>query len=275
MSSHAPHALLITGATGSIGTKLRTHLMSRGGFDLRLLCINPPGDPDVVTADLSHYDERWARHFQGVDTVIHLAGASSPLSDWAVVQRLIVDLSLNVYRAAATHGVKRIVLASSNWVVAGHRFTELRLTTHVPPAPINPYGSAKLFLERAGLELAARTGISFISLRIGYAQHAPGNVPGPHMEHGLWGQQMWLSDRDLCQGLERSALVPEVSTAVLNLMSDNPGMRWDIGETRRVIGFRPQDGHQAVNSEAAEEKARTTRVARETVERLRWLTGNW
>lgn len=275
MSGAATQTILITGATGSIGMKLRHHLTVVGGFGLRLLCINPIGDPAVVTADLAEYDEGWAQHFSGADTVIHLAGASSTRSDWETVRRLNIDLTLNVYRAAAAHGVKRIVFASSNWVVAGHRFTDLRLTTQMPAAPVNPYGASKLFLERAGLDLSVRTGISFIALRIGYSQHAPGNLPGPHMEHGVWGQQMWLSDRDLCQGLERAAVVPDVRSAVLNLMSDNPGMRWDIDETRRVIGFAPQDRHVAVSTAEGDEKDAARRVARQTVEQLDWLTGKW
>jgi hypothetical protein len=57
-----------------------------------------------------------------------------------------------------------------------------------------------------------------------------------------WGQLMWLSDRDFCQALERSVVAEGIGFAVLNLMSDNPGMRWDISETRRLIGYAPQDG---------------------------------
>ena len=34
--------ILITGATGSIGKKLRKHFASLDGFELRLLCLNPP-----------------------------------------------------------------------------------------------------------------------------------------------------------------------------------------------------------------------------------------
>jgi nucleoside-diphosphate-sugar epimerase len=130
--------------------------------------------------------------------------------------------------------------------MAGYRADEQRLTTSLPPWPVNPYGCGKLFGERGGRDLAARTGISFIALRIGYCQHAPGNVPGPHMELGLWGQQMWLSDRDLCHGVERAVLAEGVPFAILNLMSDNPGMRWDLDETRRVIGYAPSDGHHAI-----------------------------
>ena len=43
--------------------------------------------------------------------------------------------------------------------------------------------------------------------------------------------------------MERAILAKNVEFAVLNLMSDNPGMRWDIVETRAVIGYDPQDGH--------------------------------
>jgi NAD+ dependent glucose-6-phosphate dehydrogenase len=53
---------------------------------------------------------------------------------------------------------------------------------------------------------------------------------------------MWLSDRDLCNAMERGVLADGVGFAVLNLMSDNPGMRWDIDSTRRAIGYAPQDG---------------------------------
>jgi hypothetical protein len=118
---------------------------------------------------------------------------------------------------------------------------------------VNPYGASKLFGERAGRSLAERAGISVLALRIGYCQHSEGNRPGPHMLDGVWGQQMWLSDRDLCQGFERAVLAADIRFTVLNLMSNNPGMRWDIDETRRVLGYTPQDGHLAVAPEVTQD----------------------
>jgi NAD+ dependent glucose-6-phosphate dehydrogenase len=267
--------LLITGASGSIGMKLRTHFSSRTGVAMRLLCINPAKDPAVTSADLSRYDDAWAQRFAEVDTVIHLAGASSTTSSWEVVQALNVDLSLNVLRAAERYGVCRIVFASSNWVVAGHRFGTLPLTAEMPPAPVNPYGASKLCIERAGQDWSARTGKSFIALRIGYCQHSPGNIPGPHMEHGIWGQQMWLSDRDLCQAVERATSAPDIPFGVFNVMSDNPGMRWDIDSTRRSLGYQPQDGHMAVSTPAGQEHDRTARASRDVIDQLQWLSAKW
>jgi len=239
-------SILITGATGNLGSKLRSHFSRSGAYDLRLLCRNPDRDPGVTTADLGSYDEAWARQFADVDAVIHLAGDPSPRSSWASIQPLNIDLTLNVFEAARRHGAKRVIFASSNWVMAGYRFRTERLTTDLPPWPTNPYGHSKLFGERLGRSLAERRDLSVIAFRIGWCQKEPGNRPGTHMSMGSWGQQMWLSDRDLCQAMERAILADGIEFAVLNLMSDNPGMRWDIDETRKVIGYAPQDGHATI-----------------------------
>ncbi len=254
--------VVITGATGSIGRKLRAHFASLG-WTLRLLCLNPSGEREVQTADLSTYDESWARAFTGADAVIHLAGMPSPLATWEEAQRLNIDMTLHVARAARTHRARRIVFASSNWVMAGYRFGTERLTTGLPPRPLNPYGVSKLIGERIGASAAAE-GVSFIALRIGYAQHRPGNRPGAHMEYGSWGQLMWLSDHDLCHGMERAVLAEGIDFAVLNLMSDNPGMRWDIETTRRLIGYAPRDGAAAVLTDDIRRQEDAARRMRET-----------
>ena len=90
------------------------------------------------------------------------------------------------------------------------------------------------------------------------------------MLYGAWGQLMWLSDRDLCDAMERAVLAEGVGFAVLNLMSDNPGMRWDIDTTRRVIGYAPRDGAAAVVTDAIrrqEESARRMRELGQDLER--------
>ena len=57
---------------------------------------------------------------------------------------------------------------------------------------------------------------------------------------------MWLSNRDMAQLLER-ALVADADGwpggfALVNGMSDNAGMAWSLEATRRLLGYRPQDG---------------------------------
>jgi uronate dehydrogenase len=53
---------------------------------------------------------------------------------------------------------------------------------------------------------------------------------------------MWLSDRDLSTAMQRGVEAADIGFAVLNLMSNNPGMRWDIATTERVLGWTAQDG---------------------------------
>lgn len=234
--------VLITGATGNIGRKLRAHLTASGKYALRLLCLNPAQDPAVQTADLSRYDEVWAGHFAGVDSVLHIAADPSPRAGWGRIQALNLDLLLNVMAAAQRHGVRRVVFASSNFVVAGHRFASTPLTTSMEPAPINAYGASKLFGERVGKMFAERYGMSFIAFRIGVCQRAHDNRHGPWIPFGHWGQAMWVSDRDLCRAFEHAIDDATVRFGVYNLVSDNPGMRWDIEPLRRDLGFVPLDG---------------------------------
>jgi NAD+ dependent glucose-6-phosphate dehydrogenase len=262
--------VLITGAAGNIGTKLHAHF-SHLGWKLRLLDIDTHGDGAIQNADLAEWDDAWVTQFAGVDAVIHLAGNPSPAASWASVQRLNIDVTANVYEAAAAQGARRVVFASSNWVMAGHRPGQGTLTTDMEPYPINPYGVSKLVGERMGHSAHARRGLSVICFRIGYLQRGD-NQPGTHMGWGAWGQAMWLSNRDLCHAMERAVLDDHVGFAVLNLMSDNPGMRWDIQTTKRTIGYAPRDGAAPLLTKTIEQDERSANDLRQIAEKLEALT---
>jgi nucleoside-diphosphate-sugar epimerase len=234
--------VLITGATGNIGRKLWAHLGATGRHELRLLCLNPQGDPAVQTADLAVWDERWVEAFRGVDTVLHIAADPSPWASWGKIQRLNLDLLFNVLAAAQQQGVRRVVFASSNYVVAGYRFYDERLTTDMEPRPINAYGASKLVGERIGKMFAERYGLSFIAFRIGVCQRHNDNRHGPWIPFGYWGQAMWVSDRDLCRAFECAVEDAAIRFGVYNLVSKNPGMRWDLENLRQELGFEPVDG---------------------------------
>lgn len=258
--------VLITGAGGNIGSKLRAHFASLG-WTLRLLDIDPRGDDAIQAADLTDWNGNWQAQFANVDTIIHLAGDPSPRASWASAQRLNIDLTANVYEAAVVHGARRVVFASSNWVMAGHRPGQGPLTTEMEPYPINPYGVSKLVGERMARSMHASRGLSVICCRIGWVQRGD-NLPGPHMGAGDWGQAMWLSNCDLCHAMERAVLADGIGFAVLNLMSDNPGMRWDIETTKRTIGYAPRDGVRPTLTDAGAAAERNAHELRRSIERL-------
>jgi NAD+ dependent glucose-6-phosphate dehydrogenase len=249
---------VVTGSRGNLGGKLTAALRDR--YSLR--CLDVRGGDGAFTADLGSYDESWARQFRGAESVLHFAGAPLPTTPWADAHRGNIVATGNVLRASREHAVRRVIFASSNQIMAGYRFADVLVSTEMPPAPLNPYAVSKLFCEEAGRAFAAETGISFIALRIGNILPAE-NMPHPGMGIGIWGQQMWLSNRDFLDGVQAAIDVTDVPFAVLNLVSNNPGMRWDLSETKRVLGFFPKDGHVSVASAedvAEDEVARTARL---------------
>ncbi len=95
--------VVITGANGNLGRKLRAHF-ERLGWTLRLTDVSDGGDPAVLPADLSVWDERWVKTFADADAVLLLGGDPSPAASWPSIQRLNLDLPMNVYEAAARQG---------------------------------------------------------------------------------------------------------------------------------------------------------------------------
>ena len=234
-----PLTVVITGAAGHIGRKLRAHLAARGEYALRLIDREPRGDPEILAADLGTYDARWVRAFDGADAVVHLAANPEPLASWSELVGPNVDAPLNVFLAAAQHGVKRVVLASSVWAMASRIGTEGPVLADEPEPGANAYGATKLFAERIAKSFARTHGLSAVVLRVGHSRRDP-IEPGPPM--GTWEDAIWISNADLCQGLERAIRAEVSGCVVVNLTSANPGSPWSLAEARRWLGYEPHDG---------------------------------
>lgn len=236
--------VLITGVAGHLGRKLFDELEADPDCDVSGIDIRPVDHCNIHTADLTE-GKKWPHLFRGVDVVVHLAADREPTATWQSAITHNMDTTLTIYHNAVSMGVRRVVVASSNWIHGDKRFTDEILNGSTPPGPVNAYGMSKLFCERTGSYFAENYGLSVICLRIGWTQWTHDNKPGPHMAMGRWGQEMWLSDRDFLNGMRCAINAEDVGFAVVNLMSDNPGMRWDIRETRDVIGYVPMDGSSA------------------------------
>ncbi len=115
-----PRTVLITGACGNIGRKLRRAWADV--YDLVLIDrLDDPDDPEIITADLEILDDDWITHFHGVDTVVHLAANTDEHASWDDLIGPNLDVLANVFHAAALAGVERVVFASSNHVMGGRR----------------------------------------------------------------------------------------------------------------------------------------------------------
>jgi nucleoside-diphosphate-sugar epimerase len=234
-----PRTVLITGACGNLGAKLRAAWSEL--YDLVLVDVAaPPHDEDVIKVDLAELDDEWITCFHGVDTVIHLAGNPNEFATWEELERPNLDALANVINAAALAGVERFIFASSNHVMGGYRTLDMQITPDLPPRPDGPYGASKLMGERLGRSLARAFDMTFIALRLGWVQpglNRPDTLPDD------WARAMWLSNRDMVRLFE-SAVEAELDDrdfVVVNGMSNNRGSRWDLDATAELLDFDPED----------------------------------
>src|SRR5205814_5526110 len=105
--------VLITGATGDVGTHLSRELA--GKYKLRLSDKRPmkaPKGQSFVKADISKMPEAM-RITKEVDAIVHLGGYSVEGAWGSILQANIIGC-YNVFEAARKNGVKRIVFPTSN-----------------------------------------------------------------------------------------------------------------------------------------------------------------
>ncbi|WP_210213375.1 NAD-dependent epimerase/dehydratase family protein, partial [Sinorhizobium meliloti] len=67
-------------------------------------------------------------------------------------------------------------------------------------------------------------------------------ICSPWIPFGRWGQEMWVSDRDLCNAFERAVENNRIGFGVFNLVSNNEGSSWDLTDLQRNLGYQPLDG---------------------------------
>ena len=232
----------------------------------------------AVTADLTEPTQDLRDAVRGVDAIVHLAAQNPyPEASWDDATASF-DMTLNIVDMAAqstARSAKRLVFASSNHVMGGYKDGDPELapgtlTTVMSPRPGTrvtkdgvsaappAYAVAKLMGERLCAGMASRPGLTTVSLRIGWCQPGenhprtisasgiPGSAGDPDAERDLaWFRGMWLSNRDFLEAvtcaIQADATGWPAPAVVVNAMSNNRGMPWDIAMTGRLIGYVPTD----------------------------------
>jgi uronate dehydrogenase len=225
--------ILITGAAGQIGAALRSGL--RGQYPLlRLVDIAPlakaEAGEEIVAADIRDIAAMESA-MQGIDCVVHLAGASVE-APWDKVLPLNIEGCYNTFEAARRRGVKRVIFASSNHAVGFHR-RERFIDNTVVPRPDTRYGVSKVFGEAVGRLYADKYGLSVACLRIGTFR----NPDRPADSRQLL---TWISHRDMVQLVARCINHPHYHFVTVYGVSNNLRSRWDNSNVK-FLGYRPED----------------------------------
>ncbi len=222
--------VLITGASGGIGTRLRRLL--EGVYPrLRLSDVKTPADlapgEEFVPADLADL-AAVERVVDGVDGIIHLGGHSVE-GPWDTILGANIVGCYNLFEAARRKRVKRIVFASSNHAVGFYpRARRIGVDDHVRPD--SRYGVSKAFGEALGALYAFKHGIRVTCIRIGNFGDAP--IDRRRLS-------IWIRPEDLAQLVRIGLEHPDIRYEVFFGASDNARGWWDHAEAFRY-GYRPQ-----------------------------------
>jgi len=181
-------AILVTGATGFIGTRTVAALRRTGA---RVL-THSSADGDIASDPID---------YEGVGRVIHLAGRSFVPESWAAPRefyRVNVLGTVNVLEFCRRHGAAITFVSSYVYGIPD----SLPIAEDQPLRPLNPYSQSKIFAEDVVRYFGSQFGIPAVVLR-------PFNVYGS-------GQD----ERFLIPTLVRQALDPQ--TAEITVRDPRP-----------------------------------------------------
>lgn len=197
LSTNAPLCtVLLTGATGFVGSHLMNHLKAFPQVVLRVssrskihesskeqLVVLPPSD---LSADVD-----WTSALESCDVVIHTAARvhvmhetmADPLAEFL---RVNVEGTLNLARQAAEQGVKRFIFLSSVKVNGEATFNQNKFLASDIPSPEDAYGISKFSAEQGLMTLAKKTGMEVVIIR-------PPLVYGPGVKGNLNRLILWVN----------------------------------------------------------------------------------
>ena len=172
-----PQTYVVTGAAGFIGSHIAERLLRDGqrvrvidnlltGKQAHLDCLKAlDGDLSITIGSITELETLRAV-FQDADFALHQAALPSvprSIADPLETHRHCVTGSLNVLVAARDAGVKRVVYAASS-AAYGDQAGDAKTET-MSPAPISPYGVAKLTGEFYAAAFSHSYGLEAVSLR--------------------------------------------------------------------------------------------------------------
>lgn len=188
-------SVLVTGATGFVGSALISRLITDGRFSVNAAVRDVMADfPPAVTVhhgmELSAGSD-WSACLHDVDCVVHAAArvhvmhdsAADPLAEFRKVN---VAGTMALAKQAAAAGVGRFIFVSSIKVNGESTEPGKPFVESDQPAPRDPYGISKFEAEQGLISLGRETGMAVVIIR-------PPLVYGPGVKGNFLTMLRWLA----------------------------------------------------------------------------------
>jgi nucleoside-diphosphate-sugar epimerase len=213
--------ICVTGASGQAGRAVVRDLVEHG-YDVAAtdIAVTRADRGDMLQADLTDYGQA-VEALTGAEAVVHLANIPAPgLSTPAVTFNANITMNFNVFQAAASLRLSRVVWASSE--------TTLGLPFEVPPryapvdedhypVPTTTYALSKVASETIAGHIAQWSGIPFVALRFSNImapadyQEFPSFWADPRdRKWNLWG---YIDERDVAAACRLALQAPVEAVA--------------------------------------------------------------
>jgi len=267
--------VVVTGGSGKAGRAVVADLVAHGDDVLSADLVTHPELPcEQIRADLTELGQT-VEVLRGADAVVHLAAIPAPgLRPDELTFRENTASTYNVFSAAATLGLGRVVWASSETVL-GLPFDReppayAPIDEEHPPRPNFSYALSKLLSEEMARQYHRWTGIPFVGLRFSNIMepHDYARFPGFWADplERKWNLWSYVDARDVGQSC-RLALHGELPGAEVFIVAAPdtvmtrpsaellaevyPGveLRGEVGEfetllsigkARRLLGYEPR-----------------------------------
>ncbi len=172
--------ILVTGASGRLGTHLRNWFKAEGRTYLATDLVQPEDGEIVEIADLADRAAIDALMARDISAVVHFGGMAKE-NKWQTVLDANIVGTYNIFEAARKAGVGRIIYASTYHVQGMYQSDEAPIALDAPFRPDSLYAVSKMFGEGLSRLYHDKFGIECLAIRICTA----GN-PGTNREARLW-----------------------------------------------------------------------------------------
>jgi nucleoside-diphosphate-sugar epimerase len=166
--------VLVTGATGFVGSALVSHLNTLNNCAIRSVVRGRAGEDSpcgqiVAVGNLTSRTD-WSNALQDVQIVVHVAARTQTLSGnaqsvLAEFREVNVAATLELARQALAAGVRRFVFISSVKVLGESSLPGRPLRETDAYAPADSYGVSKMEAEQGLLALVAGTSMDLVIIR--------------------------------------------------------------------------------------------------------------
>jgi len=187
--------ILVTGATGFVGSALVESLVNHSPFSISVAVRDgsfpfPSAVQVFQVGDLGS-DVDWSTVLQGINVVVHAAACvhiqSTKNSRSLLYQmhRVNVTGTLNLASQAQKAGVRRFIYLSTIKVNGEEMVAGTPFSADDPPAPAGSYAISKLEAEQGLQQLVRKTGLEVVIIR-------PPLVYGPGVKANFLAMMRWL-----------------------------------------------------------------------------------